>query len=79
MPILETQESQQTVPSTAATQAYSQAMEDQESSHNQVLCVQINQGWDKLDKYYKATDDSTAYVASLVLHPAFTWKWLEIA
>jgi hypothetical protein len=78
MPILETQDSQPTVPSHAATQAHSQAMEDQESSHNQVLCVQINQGWDKLDKYYQATDDSTAYVASLVLHPAFTWKWLEI-
>jgi hypothetical protein len=31
----------------------------------------------KLNKYYELTDRSAAYVAALVLHPAYTWSYLE--
>jgi hypothetical protein len=41
------------------------------------LCVQINAAWKKLDHYYELTDQSPVYIASLVLHPAFTWDYLE--
>jgi hAT family C-terminal dimerisation region len=33
--------------------------------------------WDKLDKYYKLTDDTPAYTASICLHPAFKRRWLR--
>ena len=31
----------------------------------------------KLDQYYSRTEDSPAYLASLVLHPAFRWSTIE--
>jgi hypothetical protein len=31
----------------------------------------------KLDQYYALTEDSPAYLASLVLHPAFRWSTVE--
>ena len=34
-------------------------------------------GWEKLDKYYRLTDDSSAYVAAIALHPRFKWRWIE--
>ncbi|CCE34912.1 uncharacterized protein CPUR_08851 [Claviceps purpurea 20.1] len=42
-----------------------------------LLCTNVNAGWAKLNKYYTLTDLSSAYVAAVVLHPAFTWKWLK--
>jgi hypothetical protein len=34
-------------------------------------------GWEKLDKYYQLTDDSSAYVAAIALHPRFKWRWIQ--
>jgi hypothetical protein len=34
-------------------------------------------GWEKLDKYYRLTDDSSAYVAAIALHPRFKWRWIQ--
>jgi hypothetical protein len=34
-------------------------------------------GWQKLDKYYQFTDDSSAYVAAIALHPRFKWRWIQ--
>jgi hypothetical protein len=34
-------------------------------------------GWEKLDKYYRLTDDSSAYVAAIALHPRFKWRWIR--
>jgi hypothetical protein len=39
---------------------------------NNLFCAEINHGWIKLNKYYELTDRSAAYVAALVLHPAYT-------
>jgi hAT family C-terminal dimerisation region len=33
--------------------------------------------WEKLDKYYRYTDDSPAYVAAIALHPRFKWRWIQ--
>ena len=37
----------------------------------------INSGWSKLAKYYDKTSDSPAYVAALVLNPAFKWEYIK--
>jgi hAT family C-terminal dimerisation region len=42
-------------------------------STDQFLAIAINNAWGKLDKYYTLTDESIAYVAAVVLNPA--WKW----
>jgi hypothetical protein len=39
---------------------------------NDLFCAEINHGWMKLNKYYELTDRSPAYIAALVLHPAYT-------
>lgn len=44
-----------------------------EPSTEQFLAIAINNAWSKLDKYYTLTDESVAYVAAVVLNPA--WKW----
>ncbi|EXU94852.1 hAT family dimerization domain protein [Metarhizium robertsii] len=36
-----------------------------------------NSGWAKLDKYYRLTDESPAYVAAIVLHPSHKWHYIE--
>ena len=30
-------------------------------------------GWEKLDKYYRLTENSFAYVAAIALHPSLEW------
>ncbi|TKA79670.1 hypothetical protein B0A49_04709 [Cryomyces minteri] len=42
-----------------------------------ILCTHINLGWQKLNDYYLKTDRSPVYLASMVLHPAFTWEWIR--
>lgn len=37
----------------------------------------VNSGWSKLDKYYEMTSDSPAYIAALVLNPAFKWEYID--
>ncbi|EJP61009.1 transposase-like protein [Beauveria bassiana ARSEF 2860] len=36
-----------------------------------------NSGWAKLDKYYRLTDESPAYVAAIVLHPSYEWHYIH--
>lgn len=36
-----------------------------------------NSGWAKLDKYYRLTDESPAYVAAIVLHPSHKWHYIQ--
>jgi len=43
------------------------------------LCVSINLAWQKLDGYYSKIDQSSVYLAAIVLHPGLKWKWLEKA
>jgi hypothetical protein len=38
----------------------------------QSLCTNVNASWAKLSKYHLLTDLSSAYVAAVVLHPAYT-------
>jgi hypothetical protein len=42
-----------------------------EFKDDSVLGPCINSGWSKLVKYYEKTSDSPAYVAALVLNPAY--------
>ena len=37
----------------------------------------INFGWKKLDKYYQLSDNTPAYRAAIVIHPAKKMAWLE--
>lgn len=39
---------------------------------NAVFCTYLNLGWQKLNKHYKLTNDLPAYLAAIVLYPAFT-------
>ncbi|OBS17423.1 hypothetical protein FPOA_12072 [Fusarium poae] len=48
--------------------------ERDEEPHLRIGC---NLGWMKLDQYYTLTEDSPAYLAALVLHPAFRWSTVE--
>lgn len=48
--------------------------ERDEEPHLRIGC---NLGWMKMDEYYTLTDDSPAYLATLVLHPAFRWSTVE--
>jgi hypothetical protein len=39
----------------------------------------INAGWSKLDKYYKLTDCSTAFIAAVVCCPQNKWEYFSEA
>lgn len=39
--------------------------------------ININLGWEKLDKYYQLLSDTPIYYTGLALHPAYRWKWFE--
>jgi hypothetical protein len=41
------------------------------------LAIAINNAWAKLNKYYTLSDDSVAYIAALVLHPQYKWKFFD--
>ena len=38
-------------------------------------CVEL--GLQKLDQYHKHLDDTPVYLAALVLHPRYKWRWIE--
>jgi hypothetical protein len=42
-----------------------------------MLATGVNLAWKKLDHYYQVTDQSPVYVAAVVLHPAYTWRWVR--
>ncbi|OWT42269.1 reverse transcriptase [Pochonia chlamydosporia 170] len=39
--------------------------------------ININLGWEKLNKYYCALDETPIYYTALALHPAFRWGYFE--
>lgn len=41
-----------------------------------IMAPMYNSGWAKLDKYYRLTDESPAYVAAIVLHPSHKWHYI---
>lgn len=41
------------------------------------LRININLGWEKLDKYYRLLDETPIYCTALALHPAFRWGYFE--
>ncbi|RKK76034.1 hypothetical protein BFJ71_g17028 [Fusarium oxysporum] len=42
-----------------------------------IMAPMYNSGWAKLDKYYRLTDESPAYVAAIVLHPSHKWHYIQ--
>ena len=40
------------------------------------MASRVNSAWSKLDKYYTKTNDSTAYIAALVLDPCIKWEYI---
>ena len=40
------------------------------------MASRVNSAWSKLDKYYTKTNDSTAYIAALVLDPCMKWEYI---
>ena len=49
----------------------------EQTSEYRMLATGVNLAWKKLDEYYQVTDQSPVYVAAIVLHPAYTWRWLR--
>ncbi len=41
--------------------------------------INIDLAWTKLNQYYTKLDNSPIYVAAVVLHPRFKWRWIEQA
>jgi hypothetical protein len=39
--------------------------------------VNINLGWEKLEKYYTLLDETPIYYTALALHPAYRWGYFE--
>jgi hypothetical protein len=40
------------------------------------MASRVNSAWSKLDKYYTKTNDSTAYIAAIVLDPCMKWEYI---
>jgi len=55
---------------------YSQALTD--NREDRILSSMIRMGWEKLDKYFSATDRSPVYIAVVVLNPKFKWRYFEL-
>ena len=41
------------------------------------IASRVNSAWSKLDKYYTKTNESTAYVAAVVLDPRMKWEYIS--
>ena len=41
------------------------------------MASRVNSVWSKLDKYYTKTNDSTAYIAALVLDPCMKQEYIN--
>ena len=65
----------------AATAVASQieAIPEQQTTAKHHFSVNINLAWSKLNEYYSMLDNTPVYMAAVVLHPRFKWKWLEKA
>lgn len=45
----------------------------------QRFSTNINLGWQKLNVYYALLDDSSVYVAAVVMHPRTKWRYSDKA
>ena len=48
-----------------------------ENTTDGVLSLMIRIGWEKLDKYFCATDQAPVYLATIILNPKFKWCYFE--
>ena len=44
---------------------------------DKVLSSMFNSGWGKMNKYYSKTNESSAYIAGIVLNPNFKWTYIN--
>jgi hAT family C-terminal dimerisation region len=44
---------------------------------DKVMEAMVNAGWRKMDKYYRLTDKTPAYVAAVVLNPSLKWDYIN--
>ena len=65
-----------TLPSTDYILALFERMKT-EYKDDPTFASMFNSGWAKMDKYYKLSDKTPAYVAAMVLHPSRKWRWIE--
>jgi hypothetical protein len=65
-----------TLPSTDYILALFERMKT-EYKDDPTFALMFNSGWAKMDKYYKLSDKTPAYVAVMVLHPSRKWRWIE--
>ena len=54
---------------------YSEALKD--NTNNWILSSVIHMGWEKLDKYFSATDRALVYLAAAVFNPKLKWRYFE--
>ncbi|KAI7205321.1 hypothetical protein KC316_g304 [Hortaea werneckii] len=45
--------------------------------HRTSLSTNINLAWQKLNHYYERLEDTSIYVAAVVLRPRMKWRWIE--
>lgn len=41
-----------------------------------IMAPMFNSGWAKMEKYYTLTEESSAYIAALVLRPSYKWNYI---
>jgi len=47
-------------------------------NRHQGIQSSITLAWNKTTQYYKKTDASIAWLAAVVLHPRFKWRYFEV-
>ena len=55
---------------------YSEALRD--NQENRILSSMIRMEWEKLDKYFSATDRAPVYLGGVVFNPKFKWRYFEV-
>ncbi len=44
---------------------------------DRIIAPLYQNGWEKMMKYYRLTDESPAYTAAIVLHPGYKWQYIQ--
>jgi len=42
-----------------------------------VTKISLDNYWDKLNKYYRKYDETSVYIAAVVLHPGLKWRYFK--
>jgi hypothetical protein len=50
---------------------------DEQTTDEHHFSTNVNLGWQKLEEYYNKLDDTTIYIAAVILHPRMKFRWLE--